>query len=251
MLKLRFLSAAALIAASTSASADLFASGDSNILTFSAGTMPLANQAFFRNISGGSRILIQDSATLANGYAISLAGFYNGAGYTATVLASNQPITDAALSGVDLLITYFPDDQYTSTEIAAVRSFLAGGHNVLVAGDNALYMSTYNAYVNSLLAGVGSEMRLTSGPLVNGYQTAQLRGPSSYLTGTAGFQYAASSTVTGGLALFATAGDGLNFLAVQAIPEPETYQLMLAGIAVLGYSARRATQRNARVQFSE
>jgi hypothetical protein len=31
----------------------------------------------------------------------------------------------------------------------------------------------------------------------------------------------------------------LNFLAVQAVPEPETYAMLLAGLSLIGFMARR------------
>ncbi len=60
-------------------------------------------------------------------------------------------------------------------------------------------------------------------------------------------QYTPTATTTGGinasqLGLITTTANGaqlVNVLAVSAVPEPETYAMMLAGLALIGFSARR------------
>lgn len=67
------------------------------------------------------------------------------------------------------------------------------------------------------------------------------------LTPTLPTQYTPTATTTGGinasqLGLITTNSSGaqlVNVLAVSAVPEPETYAMMLAGLALIGFSARR------------
>jgi PEP-CTERM motif len=224
---------------SSPARADLFVSGDVNFLTTLGGApLPLPNQVFLKNIAGGTNIVIQDILNFPQ-VTTSLSEFFLGAGYTVAVIGATEILDSTSLSGADLLIAAFPANAFVNSEIAVIGSFLNAGGNVLVTGDNFLF-TTQNGFVNSLLSGLGSGMQiLPDTPTVGGYMTAQLQGPSPYLSGTTGFQYGSASAVSGGTPLFGTAGDNVTFLAVEPVPEPATYLLMLGGLIAVSVIARR------------
>ncbi len=79
------------------------------------------------------------------------------------------------------------------------------------------------------------------------YSWIKIRSANTAQNLTPGTAFAPVATTTGGisasqLGLITTNSSGaqlVNVLAVSAVPEPETYAMMLAGLALIGFSARR------------
>lgn len=59
------------------------------------------------------------------------------------------------------------------------------------------------------------------------------------LAGSSGFRIALESTITG------ASGGAESFSAISAVPEPETYAMLLSGLGLLGFVARRKKQKSA------
>ncbi|WP_017668838.1 PEPxxWA-CTERM sorting domain-containing protein [Sandarakinorhabdus sp. AAP62] len=240
----RLLTAAA-IAALTAlpASAALFLSGDSNIINRVATNS--GNQNFFRNIVEGNRVLVHTttrSATISDGVT-GLVTHYQSLGYLAEVYSAASVVNPVVLADYDLYIGLAPDDAYTADELAAMSAYLASGGNILLTGENGANFASLNALLNDALIGLGSSMRLVGDTLDAGFNAAQLQGPSPFLLGTEQFEYAFTSSVTGGLGLFGTAGTNATFLAVEgaggAVPEPASWAMLIAGFGLVGAVRRR------------
>lgn len=227
------------------AAAALFVSGDSNIFALAAMGDSTANKAFLTNIAGGQNILVRDSDTpFLTGVSEEVTDYLNGAGYNATLLASNAAITVGDLAGVDLFISAVPSQAFSAAETSALAAFLGSGGNVLLAGDNSfdLFDET-NLNVNNLLAGLGSQMRIADEFVEAGFFTANVLAANSYTANTTGFRYAATSAVTGGTGLYGSQR-GFTFLAYEptgagGVPEPATWALMIGGFGMAGSTLRR------------
>lgn len=230
------------------AQAALFVSGDSNIF----GSLPNpftalpANQQFLRNIAGG-KVLLQNTDTGFLSVQIPVvADWLTSQGIANTVLAVDAEITAADLAGASLFVGYAPFDAYTAGELAALLAFLDGGANVLLTGDNLFPNFTVsNAAVNEALDAWGSDIDLVPGLIDSAFNTAVILSDNIYTTGTAGFQFAATSSITGGVPLYGTL-DGTPFLVVDrfvdipgGVPEPATWAMLILGFGLVGTAARR------------
>ncbi len=228
----------------TPAGAALFAAADHSYPVFLSTNASNAN--FAKNIVEGSNVLIQLSNVFAND--VFWAPFYNSQpGFSAVELNTAAPITSAALAGFDLFIGAGPDDPYTNSEAAALSAFLAGGGNVLLAGDNSSFV-TQNTFINALLAQLGSSMSIVSGS--NGGNDALRLTVNAYTINAPTLQYEASSTLVGGIPLYGLEGSGIPFLAYEPsrlanppIPEPSIWAMMIAGFGLVGGVMRRKTRR--------
>ncbi len=224
------------------ASAALFASADHSYPVFL--TTNTFNANFARNIVEGSNVLIQLSNVFAND--VFWAPFYNSQpGFSAVELSTAAPITSAALAGFDLFIGAGPDDPYTASEAAALSAFLAGGGNVLLAGDNSNFVPQ-NSFINALLAQLGSSMSIVSGQ--NGGNDAPRLTVNAYTFNAPVLEYEASSTLVGGIPLYGLEGSGIPILAfeptrIKVVPEPATWAMMIAGFFMVGSAMRRKVRR--------
>lgn len=241
------LAAALLVGAAAPASAALFLSGDSNIyMSLTTSLLPSVNpgnQAFFSNIlEGGGHVVTQFGYTHVSVSPNFISGYYSTLGVTTTVLPMATTLDFSDLYNASLFIGVLPGRDYTASEVAVLAWFLAAGGNVLISGENSGF-PTYNTRVNTLLASLGSGMRLVPATLdANALFTAQLQGPSRYLSGTSGFSFGATSAVTGGVGLFGTETADTTFLAVEGeepVPEPATWSLLIAGFTLTGTALRR------------
>jgi hypothetical protein len=248
---------AAVALASASANATIYVSGDSNIFTNTTNseqfTEVAANQRFLRNIAG-SNVLIQSSATYGTGVGGAMGGYLTSQGIANLVIASNTSLTAADLTGRSLFIGFLPTDGYTPSELAALSAFIMGGGNVILTGENGNSLFTVsNAAINSALMSLGSSMRIGIDAGLSGYQTATILTANTATAGTAGFQFAAPSLVTGGTGLYATTSNGV-FLAFEnvtaGVPEPATWVMMLVGFGAIGGTLRRHQKVATRVRFA-
>jgi PEP-CTERM motif len=243
----RFLAMIVAMFAALPASAALFLSGDSNI--FGASGTPFtglaANQSFLLNIAGNN-VLIQDTTADSLTVQVPVVSTYlTSQSITNTVIGSAATLTAADFVGRTLFIGYAPVNNYTAGELALMSAFLGRGGSILLTGENSNPVFTgVNAAVNAALAGLGSGMALVPDTIDAGFNTATVLVANAFTAGTTGFQYAATSRVTGGTGLYATVSGRQTFLAVEgaatpAVPEPASWALMLLGFGIVGGALRR------------
>ena len=256
MRKLSLLSAA-LLAAVTASSADaaLYVSGDINIFTgtgtSNSFTTSAPNLQFLRNIAG-SNVLIQTSSSLP-AVATGMGSYLSSQSIANTVLGSASTISAADLAGRSLFIGLLPDDGYTAGELAALSAFMNAGGSVFLTGENANFPAV-NASINAALTVFGSAMSIINDTVGTGFATATIVTNNAATAGTAGFQYAAPSRVSGGTVLYAT-NTGVAFLAMEntavaGVPEPATWAMMLAGFGAIGFALRRRPKVRTTVSFA-
>lgn len=258
--KALFIAAASVAAlACGSADATIYVSGDSNIFTNTGNsdqfTEVAANQRFLRNIAG-SNVLIQSSATYATPVGAGIGTYLTSQGITNSVLASGALLTAADFTGRSLFIGFLPSNGYTSSELTALSTFLTGGGDVILTGENSASIFTAsNSAINSALQSLGSSMRIGADSGQGGYQTATILTANAASAGTTGLQYAAPSLVTGGTGLYATNTGGV-FLAFEgtvrspAVPEPATWAMMMLGFGSVGAAMRRRPRVTVRTRLA-
>ena len=234
----------------------IFLSGDSNIanpLTGSSGSgISAGNQTFFQNVlQGGNtvRVLQSTSVGSVDQSDTDIVTFYNTvAGVTATMVTGT--VTAATLSGANLFVSVLPDDAFSAGELTALSSFLAGGGTVFFLGENnSSDFAVANAAINSALAALGSGLSIVPDLFDAGFQdaTGAQIAADTFTAGVTSFRYAAPSRVAGGTDLF-FGTQQQPFVAYQntvAVPEPEAYGMLLAGLGLLGFAARRRNQNAA------
>jgi hypothetical protein len=241
--------AMAFAAASSQASAaTLFASGDHSFPVYLSTNT--SNGNFAKNIVEGSTALIQLSDIFEND--TFWEPFYDSqAGYSASTIATGEQITAAALAGVDLFIGAGPDDAYTNAEIAVLADFLAGGGNVLLAGDQQAFVDQNN-FINSALQRLGSSMRIVPDNTLG--DTAPRVTNNQYTFNAPSLRYDLTSNVSGGTVLYADEVNRRAIIAFEtfaetpaAVPEPATWAMMIAGFGLVGGAMRR---RNVKVSYA-
>lgn len=93
----------------------------------------------------------------------------------------------------------------------------------------------------------GNALGLTTAPTAQGpgedpvFDIATLLGDSRFSQGS--WTLAAGSYTITGVATTSPFDGGIGYLSVAAVPEPETYALFLAGLALIGTGARRRSTR--------
>ena len=238
--------AAIAVSVAAPASAALFVSGDSNI--FGAGAMPFANltanQQFLRNIAGSNILILDSTQAFFTVQMPAVQTFLFADGRAVTTLAHTASITATDLAGRSLFIAYAPDDGYGTSEVAAISAFLASGAHVIVTGDNDFRYRPLNDRVNQLLRDLGSTMSLGQQTLDSGFNPATSLASNVYTQGTAGFQFAAPTSVVGGIALYGSL-DGTPIISVDSlptvpgVPEPANWALLIGGFGLTGSVLRR------------
>lgn len=216
-------------------------SGDGNITT---GLTDPGNQQFFRNILSGDTVLILQNSLIPT-FDSFVDNFYDSqAGVSSSLFAG--PVTDAALSGIDLFVSILPDAPFDASEIDALESFLMGGGSIFFLGENSDNLFTpYNNAINAALDALGSGMQILPNSTFDGsghdafpYQIL----PDPFTAGVATFRYAAPSQITGGTTLV-TGVEGQPFVAYERnggpVPTPEPGTILLLGVGLLAAHRRR------------
>lgn len=225
----------------------IFVGGDSNFggpLNNTHTTQHEGNRTWFTNILGaGTTAKVQDesghpSIELA---AIAIDEFYNSLpGVTSSPFAGT--ITAADLSGVDLFVSILSQDGFAAGETTALADYLANGGNLFLMGENQTHFAPGNARINTLLADLGSSMRLGTASVTSGFQTTFNIDPDPLNAGVESVRYAYTTTVVGGgTSLLRTrdADGAQTFVAYEVIPEPAAGTLFVVGLAgILGRGRR-------------
>lgn len=250
--------AASMLAAVPAFAGQLIVAGDATIASrtvtaASTGNAALAgNLAFAQNILGGGDRAAIYTYSIINTYPNAplgeqLAGAYNGfAGITATTFPG--AITVDVLTDADLLVVLGRSNAFTVDETSLVKAFLENGGNVLLAGESANIAMTANNHINTLLADIGSSIRLNQVTEGIGDQFATdgeiLADPLT--AGITSFGYGRTTTVSGGKTLFLN-DSGNPFVAYEtiggAVPEPATWAMMIAGFGLVGGAMRKRDRK--------
>lgn len=152
------------------------------------------------------------------------ASFYNGAAQPDVQLVANNPANPNFYTG------QFGNSPIATGAFTDTFTFLP------VLQSNALS----NAWLNNLSLGSSGNLQITSVTL-NGTAFNQLSASYWELANTVLTPGLLTLTVSGIQSVGGSYSGGIN-LEVSPVPEPATYGMMLGGLALLGYMARRRKQ---------
>jgi hypothetical protein len=223
-------------------------SGDATPSFYLTSTFPdpavAGNRQFFTNVLGGGQDVLvlnttfSGSPTEINEYYASLAG------KTSTLVTGT--ITAAQLSGKELLVVSDPNDAFTPSEVAAIQAFSNSGGTIFALGEGTVisFATATNGFLNSLLAQLGSPLRIGVLDMDDGDQSAtgSQIAVDALTAGVTSFNYGAAADVSGGTKLF-MAHNGTPFVEY-AVPELGSAALLACAI-FLGTSVNcgRRTRR--------
>jgi hypothetical protein len=150
-------------------------------------------------------------------------------------------VTSTHLSSVDLFVSILPLDDFTTSEISVMSSFLAGGGDIFFLGENDSFYYE-NTYINNALSSLGSSMSIVNNWFDAGFHTATGTQIASdpYTTGVSTFTYGAPSEISGGTPLF-YGTDGELFIAYETtvVPVPGAVLLGIFGLGAVGIKLRK------------
>lgn len=238
-LRLPLLLSAALLATSP-ASAALFVSGDTNILTEVEEND--ANAQFLLNLAGDG-IVVLHPGQFANFVTPGLSFVLGDADVPHVLLGWDAEVTAASLVGASLYLAYQNGSGWSAAEAALLADFVRGGGHVLLTGDNFV-SADENAAITALAAAMGSDLSIQDtavGPFPG--VGATILEDNGFTAGTAGLQLISASRVLGGRPLYGIPGSADVVVAYDtlsgAVPEPASWALLIAGFGIVGSALRR------------
>ncbi len=158
--------------------------------------------------------------TVIPNHALQLNNFYNNNSVISSVI--NGSIV-GQLAGIDLFISYLPDDLFTGAEIGEMTNHLAGGGRIMFLGEHPGFF-LWNDRINATLGTLGSGMSLGStGFIDTGFHLATVENgqilPHPLTAGINTFTYAFPAEVIGaavGNELFQSVNSAYTFIAVES-----------------------------------
>lgn len=206
------------------------------------------NIAFQTNLLGGGDSVAVYRFSVINSFpnpsiGEQVATAYTSLGFNASTFTSS--ISDSVLAGQDLLVVLGRSDAFTTGETSAIRNFLFGGGNVLLAGESSNIGFSANASLNGLLSGLGSTIRLNqvAQDSSDRFATGSEIVSDPLTAGVNSFGYGFTTTLTGGRTLFFN-DSGNAFIAADTIiapvPEPSTWAMLILGFGLVGGTMRRS-----------
>jgi len=174
--------------------------------------------AVFFDIAGSDPTLTRISATLTSGSSV----FYDPDGQPAGGVVGGEWAYAAGVTGLPLgahygisstgLDKFGPDDLFPGPDLQAPTSPDGPQYGILSAGDDT---ATGNTGVLGSGGMIKNSVTFLLGSVPTGFSLSQI--------GSVSFQY----------------GTALGEPNISAIPEPETYAMLLAGLGLMGFVARR------------
>jgi hypothetical protein len=201
------------------------------------------NETFFSNLLGAGTKVVVDYGLASPDFE----KYYTGLGDTVNML--NDSLSGSSLTGANLFISSLPDGAYSTSQIAVIAAFDAGGGTVLFMGDNNECCSSFDGFINTDLTALGSGMQLGSDSLDPGFHFATgVQIAAVPLTaGVTSFEYGGANSVSGGTPVFYTA-NGTPFVEYSTqtspTPEPGTTALLFVGLLPLLAVRKRTFRRS-------
>ncbi len=204
----------------------IIAVGDSNISSN-------ANSTFFNNVFGSQNVIGLNSTI--DPWALD--NWDTTATATAASYSQSTSLTSTALAGADWLIAA-SGSAYDNATMQLIANFLSAGGNLWVGGEAQVFASF--APANQLLSFLGSTMSLN--PVdTSSYNSSTNTNLDPYTVGTTGFSAVYQSTISGGVALYASNSNAVVSIDrttfASAVPAPS--MLAIFGIAFAGLALSR------------
>lgn len=224
------------------------------------------NRAFYANVLGDAKQVLISSRSFSVPGSPSFANenlvrFYQSIGGVSVNQTANV-ITSGDLQGTGLLVVQFPNTAFTVQEATAIGNFVRAGGRLLLTGEASIISPSFpapdpapgavsNGFVNDLLAGIGSTIRLgndTIGCCGTFTASGSDIAANPLTTGVDSFDYGAVTSVVGGASLFyapkTAGGPTLPFFATEnlissAVPEPGSWMMAILGFGLVGATMRR------------
>ena len=125
----------------------------------------ISTAAITSSVSAGTVAVFGDRFNLNT-----INNFYDGlADHSSSIIAS---LSDATLSGVDLLWAVQPADSYSAGELNAMSNYIAGGGRIAFMGEHGSFLPNENNRINAALASLGSTMSIVNQTIDTGFRFA-------------------------------------------------------------------------------
>ena len=220
----------------------------------SIGTKPVAadlkNKLIAQNVAGGLQIAAAQDALAALSTTVELVATQ----VTSTTFYAGVYRADSWTTTADITITLDFENQDNASFVFNFRDIFSTGASTkfVLVNEGANDHVVWNAYGKGGYVHLGASTEIMGPILATTYINADASAIVSGVDGMCGGIYSATSVAQGN-ASAQIGGEGCGFPAVPEkanpdggsttpVPEPETYALLLGGLAALGFVARRRSR---------